>query len=234
MANASFDDPRMEPERSQGARSSGRPVVSGPEPVQAQFSSGTFSTVTAVSNGNINAPQMRIVQTNSQDFARLRFSVQSQDFWDIATVFDRMNFFDQTHGDVMTLRSNGDLSITGTFTQGSSRTLKDHITELSSTEALETLAHLSPVKFRYKADIEQTTHVGFIAEEVPEMVAHAQSARPQCDGYRRGAHQSRAGTAEDHWGLTGESHRHSRPDIGCASVWQEAQHAPRVVFQTWI
>ena len=171
MANASFDDPRREPERTPGERSSGRPVVSGPEPVQAQFSSGTFSTVTAVSNGNINAPQMRIVQTNSQDFARLRFSVQSQDFWDIATVFDRMNFFDQTHGDVMTLRSNGNLSITGTFTQGSSRTLKDHITELSSTEALETLAHLSPVKFRYKADIEQTTHVGFIAEEVPELVA---------------------------------------------------------------
>ena len=171
MANASFDDPRMEPERSQGARSSGLPVVSGPESAQASFGNGTFSTVTAVSNGNINAPQMRILQTNSQDFARLRFSVQSQDFWDIATVFDRMNFFDQTHGDVMTLRSNGNLSITGTFTQGSSRTLKDHITELSSTEALETLAHLSPVKFRYKADTEQTTHVGFIAEDVPELVA---------------------------------------------------------------
>ena len=47
MANASFDDPRREPDRTQGERSAGRPVVSGPELVQAQFSSGTFSTVTA-------------------------------------------------------------------------------------------------------------------------------------------------------------------------------------------
>jgi hypothetical protein len=138
---------------------------------QAQFGSGTFSTVIAVSDGNFNAPQMRILQTNSNDFARLRLSVQNQAFWDIATVFDRMNFFAQLHGDVMTLHSNGNLSIAGTFTQGSSRTLKEQITELSSTEALETLAHLSPVKFRYKADTEHATHVGFIAEDVPELVA---------------------------------------------------------------
>jgi len=171
MSNESLEQPRIEPDRGQVDRSPDMPVVSRREPAQAQLSSGTFSMVTAVSNGNFNAPQIRILQTNSNDFARLRFSVQNPDFWDIATVFDRMNFFDQTHGDVMTLRSNGNLSITGTFTQGSSRTLKDHITALSSTEALETLAHLSPVKFRYKADTEQATHIGFIAEDVPDLVA---------------------------------------------------------------
>jgi len=169
MSNDSFAQPHTTPDRSQSERSSDMP--SEHALAQAQFGSGTFSTVIAVSDGNFNAPQMRILQTNSNDFARLRLSVQNQAFWDIATVFDRMNFFAQLHGDVMTLHSNGNLSIAGTFTQGSSRTLKEQIIELSSTEALETLAHLSPVKFRYKADTEHATHVGFIAEDVPELVA---------------------------------------------------------------
>jgi Chaperone of endosialidase len=141
------------------------------EPVQAQSGVGTFSTVNVVSSGNIQNPQIRILQTNSNDFARLRFSVKNQDFWDIATVFDRMNFFDQTNGDVMTLRSSGNLSIKGTLTQGSSRTLKENITELSSKEALETLVNLNPVKFSYKADQEKANHIGFIAEDVPDLVA---------------------------------------------------------------
>jgi hypothetical protein len=49
--------------------------------------------------------------------------------------------------------------------------LKENITELSSKEALETLANLSPVKFKYKADTEEVHHIGFIAEDVPELVA---------------------------------------------------------------
>lgn len=82
-----------------------------------------------------------------------------------------MNFFHNTGGNVMTLSSNGNLSIQGTLSQGSSRTLKENITELSSKEALETLADLSPVKFKYKADTEKVQHIGFIAEDVPELVA---------------------------------------------------------------
>src|SRR5262249_149950 len=62
-------------------------------------------------------------------------------------------------------------AFTGTFTQGSSRTLKDNIAELPSAEALETLAHLSPVKFHYKADTEKANHIGFIAEDVPDLVS---------------------------------------------------------------
>lgn len=123
MSNDSFAQPHTTPDRSQSERSSDMP--SAHALAQAQFGSGTFSTVIAVSDGNFNAPQMRILQTNSNDFARLRLSVQNQAFWDIATVFDRMNFFAQLHGDVMTLHSNGNLSIAGTFTQGSSRTLKE-------------------------------------------------------------------------------------------------------------
>jgi len=40
---------------------------------------------------------------------------------------------------------------------------------LAADQALETLAALAPVTFKYKADDE--AHVGFIAEDVPDLVA---------------------------------------------------------------
>jgi hypothetical protein len=48
--------------------------------------------------------------------------------------------------------------------------LKENIKVLGSEEALNTLNNLSPVKFNYKADKEEK-HVGFIAEDAPELVA---------------------------------------------------------------
>ena len=58
----------------------------------------------------------------------------------------------------------------GTFVNASSRALKENIHALSAEDARATLAELEPVRFNYKvtADDEQ---VGFIAEDVPELVA---------------------------------------------------------------
>jgi hypothetical protein len=53
---------------------------------------------------------------------------------------------------------------------GSSREYKENIKELGTSEAMTTLAGLNPVKYNYKNDKEQL-HVGFIAEDVPELVA---------------------------------------------------------------
>lgn len=58
----------------------------------------------------------------------------------------------------------------GVWTNASSIELKENISSLSSTEAQATLEALNPVKFNYKADKDEN-HVGFIAEEVPELVA---------------------------------------------------------------
>ncbi|MDZ8224107.1 MULTISPECIES: tail fiber domain-containing protein [unclassified Nostoc] len=152
------------------AAAKGLPLVVGNEPAQAQ-TIGTFAEVRVASSNN---PQVTIVQTNNNDFARLRFSTFGKSAWDIATGGSNnvMNFFNPAvRGNVMTLTTTGNLSITGVFAQGSSRELKENITELSSKEALETLANLSPVKFKYKADTEKVQHVGFIAEDVPELVA---------------------------------------------------------------
>jgi hypothetical protein len=53
----------------------------------------------------------------------------------------------------------------------SSRTLKENILPLSAGEAATTLDQLLPVKFNYKSDPQADTQLGFIAEDVPELVA---------------------------------------------------------------
>jgi len=57
------------------------------------------------------------------------------------------------------------------FIQTSSREFKENIAELSTQEAVEALEKLNPVKFSYKVDDDKTQYPGFIAEEVPELVA---------------------------------------------------------------
>jgi hypothetical protein len=58
----------------------------------------------------------------------------------------------------------------GTWVNGSSRQLKERIAPLSPSAAERTLVALEPVTFVYKSDQEQQ-RVGFIAEDVPELVA---------------------------------------------------------------
>ncbi len=72
--------------------------------------------------------------------------------------------------DSLSMVNGASCSAGGVWTNGSSREYKDNISALSSEEAMETLDGLSPVKFNYKAD-ESETYVGFIAEDVPDLVA---------------------------------------------------------------
>jgi len=58
----------------------------------------------------------------------------------------------------------------GVWTDASSRTYKEKIATLDAGSAKETLDGLTPVTFAYKADPKET-HVGFIAENVPDLVA---------------------------------------------------------------
>jgi hypothetical protein len=59
------------------------------------------------------------------------------------------------------------LTAGGVWTNASSREFKKDIRPLPVDEAVETLAALAPVTFKYKTDDEP--HVGFIAEDVPEL-----------------------------------------------------------------
>jgi hypothetical protein len=58
----------------------------------------------------------------------------------------------------------------GVWTDASSRDSKDDIAELGSDAAVKTLSGLNPVTFKYRAG-EDERHVGFIAEDVPELMA---------------------------------------------------------------
>ncbi len=70
------------------------------------------------------------------------------------------------------LHMAGGAYCTGTqWINASSRDYKENIKELSTEEALVTFNKLDPVTFTYKSENNGQQHVGFIAEEVPDLVA---------------------------------------------------------------
>jgi hypothetical protein len=64
----------------------------------------------------------------------------------------------------------------GTWTNGSSRAFKTGIEELDAEQARATVAALKPVRYHYTAE-PQEEYVGFIAEDVPELVAQTSTDR---------------------------------------------------------
>jgi hypothetical protein len=62
------------------------------------------------------------------------------------------------------------VKIEGKMTNGSSRDSKENIIALSSREASEALENLCPVKFNYRSDCNKELQLGFVAEDVPEIV----------------------------------------------------------------
>jgi hypothetical protein len=68
--------------------------------------------------------------------------------------------------------TNARLTAAGIWTNGSSRAIKQDIRPLSAADALAAFAALEPVRYRAKADPSEE-HLGFIAEDVPELVAES-------------------------------------------------------------
>jgi hypothetical protein len=69
-----------------------------------------------------------------------------------------------------TLHVKGNALIEGNLELGSSRDYKENIQTLLAKEAMNTLKDLRPVRFNYKINPDEKS-VGFIAEEVPDLVA---------------------------------------------------------------
>ncbi len=69
--------------------------------------------------------------------------------------------------------NGGAYSDGASWVDASSREYKAEITPLTLEQAQEALAGLDSVTFKYKADEDGELHVGFIAEDVPELVATA-------------------------------------------------------------
>jgi len=70
------------------------------------------------------------------------------------------------------MASGAYVSAGGVWTDSSSRERKENIETLSLEDAQAALAGLEPVRFNYKGDASES-YVGFIAEDVPALVARA-------------------------------------------------------------
>ena len=70
----------------------------------------------------------------------------------------------------LAMQSGATCTAGGVWTSVSSREAKENIKSLTADEAIEALDGLNPVTFNYKAEKEES-YVGFIAEDVPELVA---------------------------------------------------------------
>jgi hypothetical protein len=100
------------------------------------------------------------------------FGTERGCFYFRKTTFDNL----ANHQNLVVITEPGDIKATGdVYARGvklqSSRELKENIAELSGQEAVNTLQNLNPVKFNYKADSKKNQYIGFIAEDVPELVA---------------------------------------------------------------
>jgi hypothetical protein len=68
------------------------------------------------------------------------------------------------------MKNGAKLTAGGVWTDASSREYKENIVALTTEEALDTFKRLNPVKFAFK-DNQNEKHVGFIAEDVPDLIA---------------------------------------------------------------
>jgi len=77
----------------------------------------------------------------------------------------------ESPGHLLVVGSNGTTYCDGNdWYPTSSREYKENIRDLSEKEAMEALTALTPVRYNYKTNKEEE-RVGFIAEDVPELVA---------------------------------------------------------------
>jgi hypothetical protein len=114
----------------------------------------------AVSTGNV--PTKLVFETSTTGYPRAeRMVISSSGNVGIGT---------STPSYPLHMGSGAYVSDGGVWTDASSMEYKDNIHALTTEEALDTLKELNPVKFVYKTDSTEK-HVGFIAEEVPDLIA---------------------------------------------------------------
>lgn len=105
-------------------------------------------------------PSIRFATGNVQ-----RLIVDNEGFIGIGTDVSALNPDSPIHH-----TSGARLTVGGTWQNASSRRLKHDITDLTSASARDAVERLRPVTFAYDADPDEK-HVGFVAEEVPDLVA---------------------------------------------------------------
>ena len=103
----------------------------------------------------------------------MRFGIGCGDSWCARMIIDsngNVGMGTTSPSYPLEMKSGAHCTTGGVWTDASSREYKKNIKGLSTDEAMNALSGLKPVRFNYKADLEEN-HVGFIAEDVPDLVA---------------------------------------------------------------
>ncbi len=101
---------------------------------------------------------------------KIRDAANSKDVLYAQPVTGRVGIGTLSPSRLLSVGTNGAGSDGSTWFTSSSREYKANIQELSADRAIETIKNMTPVTFVYK-DIPGYNHVGFIAEDVPDLVA---------------------------------------------------------------
>lgn len=117
-------------------------------------------------NSSLSNPQLHLFESGANSYARMRLTSSGKPYWDMAAggANNVLNFFTSGgNGDVMTLATNGNLSIDGTLSQGSDRNRKENIQPVAPAEILEKVAALPISRWQYRGD--ETPHLGPMAQD---------------------------------------------------------------------
>ena len=135
---------------------------------------GNVSNVTRMSliSGSSGNTQIAFGDTDSELEGRIRYT-HSDSTLDLFTSRAKIGLTLHDSGNELLSNSSNTAVLTsaGVWQDASSRELKQEIVNLSLEDALKTLKALAPVTYKYIADPTQDLNVGFIAEDVPDMVA---------------------------------------------------------------
>jgi hypothetical protein len=103
-----------------------------------------------------------------QGFAATKLGTGGAEFQIQNTSTDPVNGFQNVS---LQLGNGASCDSSGQWLDASSRDYKENIQEITSIEAMKTLKGLQPVKYNFKRDPLKDPTVGFIAEDVPDLVA---------------------------------------------------------------
>ncbi len=135
-------------------------------------------TTVIVENTDSNQASIDLVTNSSAQKMRIIQNTGSFAFFDSDDAVERLTILDNsgnvgigTTAPTEKLDVAGNINASGAVTQGSSRAIKDNIMRISSQQAMRAFEQLEPVSFVYKDDSSMEERLGFIAEDVPDLVA---------------------------------------------------------------
>lgn len=134
--------------------------------LHVQKSDGTTKVIVEELSGTTQVREMFRLDNNGGPFFIFADSSTSKSYsFAMSGAGDFIISHQQTPGVQMRLSPSGNMTITGTLTQGSSRTTKAGIRAVDGREVLEKVAALPVATWRYEADARGAEHLGPMAED---------------------------------------------------------------------